>query len=90
MIRIIIFIIMYQRQSITIHTVSLNHMQSPKSSTAAKAALQMNPDANITAHLNRVGPETENVYSDDFFEGLDGVANALDNIDARKSLKTFI
>ncbi|XP_033645283.1 ubiquitin-like modifier-activating enzyme 1 [Asterias rubens] len=58
-------------------------VQSPKSSTAAKAALQMNPDANITAHLNRVGPETENVYSDDFFEGLDGVANALDNIDAR-------
>ena len=44
----------------------------------------MNPDANIDAHLNRVGPDTECVYNDDFFEGLDGVANALDNIDARK------
>ncbi|XP_038066998.1 ubiquitin-like modifier-activating enzyme 1 isoform X2 [Patiria miniata] len=58
-------------------------VQSPKSNTAGKAAKQMNPALNIVAHLNRVGPETENVYNDDFFEGLDGVANALDNVDAR-------
>lgn len=43
----------------------------------------MNPDINIVAHENRVGPETESVYDDTFFENLDGVANALDNVDAR-------
>ncbi|XP_035675707.1 ubiquitin-like modifier-activating enzyme 1 [Branchiostoma floridae] len=54
-----------------------------KSDTAAAAVKKMNPNMNITAHQNRVGPETENVYHDDFFEALDGVANALDNVDAR-------
>jgi len=43
----------------------------------------MNPDLNVISHENRVGPETENVYDDTFFERLDGVANALDNVDAR-------
>lgn len=32
-----------------------------------------------------MGPETESVYTDDFFEALDGVANALDNVDASKN-----
>lgn len=58
-------------------------VQQMKSSVAAKAVQVMNPDMNIVAHQNRVGPETEKVYNDDFFESLDGVANALDNIDAR-------
>ncbi|XP_071479116.1 ubiquitin-like modifier-activating enzyme 1 [Diadema antillarum] len=58
-------------------------VQKPKSETAAKAAKEMNPDLNITHHLNRVGPETENIYDDTFFEALSGVANALDNVDAR-------
>lgn len=44
----------------------------------------MNPNFNILAQENRVGPETENIYTDDFFEGLSGVANALDNVDASK------
>lgn len=43
----------------------------------------MNPDVNILAQENRVCPETEAVYNDGFFEELDGVANALDNVDAR-------
>lgn len=42
----------------------------------------MNPAMNVIAHENRVGPETEGVYDDAFFESLDGVANALDNVDA--------
>ncbi|KAH8025172.1 hypothetical protein HPB51_004185 [Rhipicephalus microplus] len=54
-----------------------------KSTTATKAVRQMNPEVNIVDHEDRVGPETENVYNDDFFESLDGVANALDNLDAR-------
>ncbi|XP_067302477.1 ubiquitin-like modifier-activating enzyme 1 isoform X1 [Pseudorasbora parva] len=54
-----------------------------KSETAAAAVKQMNPTVRITGHQNRVGPDTEKVYDDDFFESLDGVANALDNVDAR-------
>ena len=45
---------------------------------------EMNPAINAVAHLNRVGPETEDTYDDKFFESLDGVANALDNVDARE------
>ena len=37
----------------------------------------------VEARQDRVGPETEDVYNDDFFEGLDGVINALDNVEAR-------
>lgn len=59
-------------------------IKKPKSDTAAKAAKGMNPDINIVAHQNRVGADTEHVYNDDFFEGLSGVANALDNVDARE------
>ena len=44
----------------------------------------MNPGCNVVAHENRVGPDTENIYTDEFFERLDGVANALDNVDASK------
>uniref|UniRef100_V9KCN4 E1 ubiquitin-activating enzyme n=1 Tax=Callorhinchus milii TaxID=7868 RepID=V9KCN4_CALMI len=54
-----------------------------KSETAAAAVKQMNPNMRITPHQNRVGPDTEKIYDDDFFEALDGVANALDNVDAR-------
>merc|ERR1712147_242635 len=43
----------------------------------------MNPDINVTSHQNRVGPETEKIYTDSFFAELNGVANALDNVDAR-------
>lgn len=58
-------------------------VQQPKSATAAKAIKAMNPYVNVTSHENRVGPETEKVYDDIFFENLDGVANALDNVEAR-------
>ncbi|XP_067095824.1 ubiquitin-like modifier-activating enzyme 1 isoform X1 [Osmerus mordax] len=54
-----------------------------KSDTAAAAVKQMNPSFRITGHQNRVGPDTERFYDDEFFESLDGVANALDNVDAR-------
>ncbi|KAL1477057.1 hypothetical protein MTO96_036062 [Rhipicephalus appendiculatus] len=54
-----------------------------KSATAAKAVVQMNPELNIIFHQDRVGPQTENIYNDDFFDSLDGVANALDNWQTR-------
>lgn len=58
-------------------------VQKLKSDVAALAAKQMNPHLNIISHQNRVGPDTEKIYDDEFFEELDGVANALDNVDAR-------
>ena len=54
-----------------------------KSSTAAAAVRVMNPNVNVTAFENRVCPETENFFDDEFFGKLHGVANALDNVDAR-------
>ena len=58
--------------------------QQPKSTTAVQTVKGMNPAMNAVAHQNRVGRETEDVYDDAFFESLDGVANALDNVDASK------
>merc|ERR1719155_307988 len=43
----------------------------------------MNPACPVAARLDRVGPETENVFDDAFWEGLSGVCNALDNVQAR-------
>lgn len=58
-------------------------VQNNKSTVAGAAAQRMNPDLNCIPHTNRVCTETEHIYDDGFFEGLDGVCNALDNIDAR-------
>jgi ubiquitin-activating enzyme E1 len=58
-------------------------VQKLKSDTAAAACRSMNPDINIESHQNRVGTETEDIYGDEFFESIDGVANALDNVQAR-------
>jgi ubiquitin-activating enzyme E1 len=55
----------------------------PKSRTAARAVKAMNPEVNIAHHENRVCAETEQIYSEFFFDQIDGVANALDNVDAR-------
>uniref|UniRef100_A0A8C5BYH3 E1 ubiquitin-activating enzyme n=1 Tax=Gadus morhua TaxID=8049 RepID=A0A8C5BYH3_GADMO len=57
-----------------------------KSSVAAEAVREMNPSVNITAHQNRLDPESERVYDRSFFRGLDGVVAALDNVEARVHL----
>merc|ERR1719198_318394 len=54
-----------------------------KAECAAKAIQTMNPACPVAARLDRVGPETENVFDDAFWEGLSGVCNALDNVQAR-------
>jgi len=58
-------------------------IQKLKSQTAANVITKMNPGVKVEARQDRVGPETEDVFTDDFFEELDGVINALDNVDAR-------
>merc|ERR1719421_1181163 len=53
-----------------------------KSETAAAMVRLMNPGMNVAAQLNRLGAETEDVFDDAFWEGLSGVCNALDNVQA--------
>uniref|UniRef100_A0A4W4EK69 E1 ubiquitin-activating enzyme n=1 Tax=Electrophorus electricus TaxID=8005 RepID=A0A4W4EK69_ELEEL len=54
-----------------------------KSIAAAEAVQKMNPNMNITPHQNRVCPESEGIYTQSFYSSLDGVAAALDNVEAR-------
>lgn len=58
----------------------INHF---KSSTAAAAAQGMNPDLKITALQEKVAPDTEHLFGDDFYDKLTGVCTALDNVEAR-------
>lgn len=45
--------------------------------------MKLNPRLHINPLQNRVSPETEGVFNDAFWEGLDLVVNALDNVNAR-------
>lgn len=56
-----------------------------KSETAVAAVELMNPQlkSKITCMKDRVGPETEGLYNENFWQGLDLVTNALDNVEAR-------
>lgn len=56
-----------------------------KSDCAAKAVQRMNPELNghITTLKERVSAETEHVFNEEFWKNLDGVTNALDNVEAR-------
>lgn len=54
-----------------------------KSSTAAGAAKAMNPNLQITAYQEKVAPDTEHMFGDDFYDKLSGVCTALDNVEAR-------
>ena len=60
-----------------------------KSVVAAKKAKLINPDVEIIAHEYRVGKDTEHIYDWTFFQELSVVANALDNIEARKFVDTL-
>ncbi|KAJ5327224.1 uncharacterized protein N7506_010326 [Penicillium brevicompactum] len=56
-----------------------------KSECASAAVQAMNPELNgkIVTLRDRVGADTEHVFNEDFWNGLDGVTNALDNVEAR-------
>ena len=56
---------------------------SAKSTTAGKAAMAMNPGMNVKAYEDKVAPETEGTFGDEFFNSLSGVCTALDNVEAR-------
>ncbi|GMG55613.1 unnamed protein product [Ambrosiozyma monospora] len=56
-----------------------------KSEVAAKAVSVMNPDltGKIEFSVDKVGAETEHIFDNKFWENLDFVTNALDNVEAR-------
>ena len=37
----------------------------------------------MQAFQDKVAPETEDIFGDDFFQSIDGVCTALDNVEAR-------
>eukprot|EP00339_Tiarina_fusa_P025896 CAMPEP_0117023782 /NCGR_PEP_ID=MMETSP0472-20121206/17722_1 /TAXON_ID=693140 ORGANISM="Tiarina fusus, Strain LIS" /NCGR_SAMPLE_ID=MMETSP0472 /ASSEMBLY_ACC=CAM_ASM_000603 /LENGTH=1260 /DNA_ID=CAMNT_0004730015 /DNA_START=189 /DNA_END=3971 /DNA_ORIENTATION=- len=59
------------------------HIHKSKSLCATESAVAMNPSIKIEPRQDRVAPTTEDVFDDAFWESLDGVCNALDNVKAR-------
>ena len=61
------------------------HVSKLKSESAAGVACAMNPEikSGINVHNIRVEPKTENVFNTPFWNKLDFVINALDNVHAR-------
>ncbi|KAI5952453.1 UBA1 [Candida jiufengensis] len=57
-----------------------------KSDCAAEAVVVMNPalKGKIDSRLDKVGPDTQNIFDDKFWNNLDLVTNALDNVEARE------
>lgn len=43
----------------------------------------MNPSLTVTAYQEKVAPDTEHLFGDDFYDKLSGVCTALDNVEAR-------
>jgi len=60
-----------------------HHIKMPKSRVAAEQARLMNPHLNVRALEDKVALETEGTFDDPFWEAVDGVTNALDNVQAR-------
>jgi ubiquitin-activating enzyme E1 len=54
-----------------------------KSECASKIAKGMNPALNVKDYMTKVGSDTEFVFNDTFWEKLNFVVNAVDNIHAR-------
>ena len=54
-----------------------------KSECASKIAKGMNPALNVKDYMTKVGSDTEFVFNDKFWEKLNFVVNAVDNIHAR-------
>lgn len=60
-----------------------DNVGQPKSVAAGARMRQINPAAHVDARQDFVGPTTDHLYPDGFWEGLDVVVNALDNMEAR-------
>lgn len=59
------------------------HVGHSKSLTACQVAKAMNPQFNAIGLKNRVSPETESVFTDQFWDAKDFIVGAVDNVKAR-------
>jgi ubiquitin-activating enzyme E1 len=60
-----------------------NNIGHSKSNVACSIAHDINNDLNVTDYKLYVAQETESTFNDKFWESLDFVVNAVDNIKAR-------
>lgn len=60
------------------------HVGQPKAIVAAEMSAKLNPRFHVMAHTSRVGRDTEHLFDDAFWEEVDVVVTALDNVDARR------
>jgi ubiquitin-activating enzyme E1 len=58
-------------------------INQPKSATAACAVQSINPTMRIKAYELKVAVETEDTFNDDFYDSIDMICTALDNVEAR-------
>ena len=72
------------------HTPVSSLSQKPKSTTAAEATCDINPELQVDAHLNKVCPATDNIYSDTFYSRMNLVVTALDNVEARRYVDRLV
>ncbi|TRY64013.1 hypothetical protein TCAL_05576, partial [Tigriopus californicus] len=55
-----------------------------KAQTSAAAIMEMNPAVHVEVFEERVGKESEAVFTEDFWKQFDVIVNALDNVSARQ------
>lgn len=60
-----------------------SHVGKSKSLTASNVVKTFNPDFNVLSKENRVSLKTENVFTDNFWDSLSFIVNAVDNVKAR-------
>ena len=60
-----------------------NNIDQYKSEVAKFYVKEMNDSINISSHKNYVGPESENIFTDQFWDEQDIIFNAVDNVKAR-------
>ena len=61
-----------------------HHVGKSKSVIATHVAKEMNPAANIHSLVERVSVDTEHIFTDKFWDQLNFIVNAVDNIKARE------
>ncbi|KAI5181265.1 ubiquitin-activating enzyme E1 [Nematocida sp. AWRm80] len=61
-----------------------------KSVVAAREAAVLNPDMNnqIVSYTSKADKDTEHIFNDEFYESVDIIMNALDNVEARLYIDT--
>ncbi|KAA6389596.1 MAG: putative Ubiquitin-activating enzyme E1 1 [Streblomastix strix] len=59
------------------------YIQKHKSKTASVASQTINPSFKVNSLMHKIGIETEYIFNDSFWNSLDGVQTALDNVPAR-------